>query len=497
MLNMITAAQMRSADKYTIENKPIRSIDLMESASFAFVNEFHQHYPDTHLPVIVFCGTGNNGGDGLAIARLLNTKGYTVSVQIVRLGTSESEDFQLNLSRLGEGNIPFHYLDSVHDIKLQQPAIIIDAILGSGLNKPVEGLVQSILEQLNSSGNMIVSVDVPSGLASDGVINPSWTCISANSVISFQRPRLSFYFPESAEALQQFKFVDIGLDEPYLESLPSKWKLVEKKDIADILKPRKRFSHKGTYGHALIVAGDTGTMGAALLSAEACVYAGAGLTTACIPASGLQALNTRSPEVMALLRDEQLIHGSFNRYSAIAFGPGTGLQEVTVQLFERIIHVKDMPMVFDADALTMLAQRPDLMTKIPSGTILTPHMKEFDRMFGEHSSWYARIETARKVTAELKIIIVLKNQYTFIVLPDGDVLINPTGNPGMATGGMGDVLTGIIASLLAQGYSPVQAAMMACYIHGDAGDELKEKGMWVIPPTNLLVRLPYILESFT
>ncbi len=494
MQNLLTASQIRDADAYTISKKPISSLDLMEAASSAFVEEFKKEIPDKNLLVSIYCGTGNNGGDGLAIARLLRQDGYeNISVKIVPFSKGISNDFNSNLERLKNTDVAIQEFAFAEKTPLENPDVIIDALLGSGLNKPVDGLLKQIVQSINSPGTKIISVDVPSGFLSEGITDPDATTIKAELTISFQLPKINFFFPESSEALKRFKVVYIGLEEKYIQAQASHWKLIEETDITALLKPRKPFSHKGTYGHALIIAGSKETMGAALLCADACLHSGAGLTTACIPESGLIALNTRSPEIMALIRNENISTGTFEKYSAIALGPGLGTDEETTKLFKEVLTSNQNPMVLDADALTILSQHQELLNKLPAMSILTPHMKEFDRMFGEHHSWWERVETARQKASEFNLIILLKNQYSFIVLPDGNVLINPTGNPAMAIGGMGDVLTGMIAAFLAQGYAAKDAALLACYLHGKAGDELKEEGMNSIPPRYVVRRLLFVI----
>ncbi|MEJ7778210.1 MAG: NAD(P)H-hydrate dehydratase [Daejeonella sp.] len=497
MLNLLTSSQIRDADAHTIATKPLSSFDLMESAARAFVTEFKKEFPDKNIPLTIFCGTGNNGGDGLAIARLLKQEDCThIYVKIVRFSSKSTKNFDANLTSLKNTDIPVAELLREEDLSSEHPGLIIDALLGSGINKPVEGFLKSIIEHINNSEKKVISVDIPSGFFSDGIIDNQDVVIRANLTISFQRPKINFFFPESAAALKRFKVVPIGLDEDYIESVPVQWKLIGEADIRDILKARKPFSHKGSYGHALIISGNRETMGAALLCADACLHSGAGLTTACIPESGLTALNTRSPEVMALIRDEGLVKEKLENYASIAFGPGTGTDPDSVNLFKDILSRQKVPMVVDADGLSILSENTELFSALGATSVLTPHMKEFDRMFGEHQSWWERVETARKKARELGIIILLKNQYSFVVLPDGDVLINPTGNPAMATGGMGDVLTGMIAGFLAQGYSAKEATMLGCYLHGEAGDELKEEGMNNIPPRYLIERLPYLIDTY-
>ncbi len=494
MQNLLTSKQIRAADAYTIGSKSMSSLELMETASLAFVTEFEKEVADKNIPISIFCGTGNNGGDGLAVARILKQDGYqNIVVNIARFSDRSTDDFNANLERLRFAGIHIIELSDLSSFPGERSDIIIDALLGSGLNRPTEGYLKDLINHINSLQKRVISIDVPSGFPSEGPIDSNSSVVRSSLSISFQRPRINFFFPESAHAVAKFTSVPIGLDETYIEAQPSHWKLIGEQDIKSLLRAREPFTHKGTYGHVLIVAGSKETMGAALLCADACLHSGAGLTTACIPESGLNALNTRSPEVMALLRNESIPAGTFEKYSAIALGPGMGTNEETTGLLENVLADNQNPMVLDADALTILTNRPGLMKHLTAMSILTPHMKEFDRMFGEHSSWWERVETARKKASEFNVIILLKNQYSFIVLPDGNVLINPTGNPAMAVGGMGDVLTGMIAALLAQGYEPKDAVLLACYLHGKAGDELKAEGMNSIPPRYLVERLPGVI----
>jgi hydroxyethylthiazole kinase-like uncharacterized protein yjeF len=494
MQNLLSSAQIRDTDAYTITSKPISSVDLMETASSAFAEAFEKEFENKDLAISFYCGTGNNGGDGLAVARLLKARGYLqLSVNIVRFSEQSTADFDINLKRLQLSGVPIRELRPPAAFPHEPAEVLVDALLGSGLNRPAGAYLKELIDHINSLHKRVISIDIPSGLPAEGIIDPEAAVIQSSLTISFQRPRINFFFPESVRAVSRFSVVPIGLDEAFMDAQPSHWKLIGDPDIQHILKERKAFSHKGSYGHALIVAGSKESMGAAMLCADACLHSGAGLTTACIPESGLSALNSRSPEVMALLRNESIQAGTFEKYSAIAIGPGLGTHEEASGLLESILSDAQGPMVLDADALSLLARRPGLLKHLAERSILTPHMKEFDRLFGEHHSWWERIETARSKAAEHKLIILLKNQYTFIVLPDGAVLINPTGNPAMAVGGMGDVLTGMITAFLAQGYAPTDAAMLGCYLHGKAGDELAGEGMYSIPPRYLIERLPRII----
>lgn len=487
----MTAAQTRDADRYTIEHVPIASIDLMEKASVAFVAAFMRRYPDKHTSILICCGTGNNGGDGLAIARLLQAQGYDgIAVWIARFAARESDDFAANLARLHHTPIPVTEFFPADEFPAIQQHVLIDAVLGSGLNKPLDSDWLRLAQHVNEACCETVAVDVPSGLRSDGIMPDNEPAIHADEVITFHRPKLSFFFPESARAMAAFQVVDIGLDNDFIERLRGDYRLVEATDIQRIYRRRERFSHKGSYGHTLIVAGSGHTMGAALLACGASLYAGAGLTSVSIPEEGLEALNARYPEVMYCPRTEAAT--SVETFDAVAIGPGLGVDYPQMQ---SMLTTPATPIVVDADALTFLSENQDILSEIPPRSILTPHMKEFDRLFGPHSSWWDRVQTARKQAAALQLIIILKNRYTFIVLPDGNIAINPTGNPAMASGGMGDVLTGVLVSFLAQGYAPHEAALLGCYLHGLAGDRLFTAGMAVVPATRVIAELPYAIAS--
>lgn len=472
MQTLLTSTQMRQADEFTIANRPIASIDLMEKAARAFVQCFLRDEFDTSKQIAIFCGKGNNGGDGLAIAHLLLSNGYfNIKVYIVNFSDKQSADFAINLQRLAESRCKKVVLNNASDLKSIKADLIIDAILGSGLNKPLSGEYAKLINQINTSKKRVYAVDVPTGFSSEGKLSSNYNGVSAYKTICFQRPKINFFMPESVLATEQFEVVEIGLDEDFIENQNTDFYLVEEKDIRRILKPRKLFSHKGTYGHALIVAGNTNTMGAALLASMSCLHTGAGLTTACIPHSGLNALNTTLPEVMALPRDEYTRIEDQSKYQAIAIGPGLGVSLENERLLESLI-AAHRPLVIDADGLNLLAERQDLIEKLPQHSILTPHMKEFDRLFGQHDNWWDRLQTARTQAKRLKIVIVLKNQFTFICSAEGKVYINPTGHPAMAQGGMGDVLTGVTAAFVAQGYPSLDAAILSCFVHGQTGNEL-------------------------
>jgi hydroxyethylthiazole kinase-like uncharacterized protein yjeF len=493
MLPLLTSTQIREADAYTIANEPIASVDLMERASKAFVGWFCNHFPEKKKAITVYCGTGNNGGDGLAIARILDDHQYKkVNVIVARFSDKASNNFNVNLKRLQQTSISLTEIKGRESFSVDDSPIIIDALLGTGLSKPLEGDFKRLVNHINSLKRTVVAVDVPTGFFSEGEMPPGAIVLETDLVITFQQPKINFLLPESALYIDCWEAVNIGLDEKFLRSLNSPYQAIEEKDIRKLLKPRHRFSNKGTYGHALIVAGQEETMGAALLSSAACAYSGAGLTTACIPKSRLTALNSSMPELMAILRNgAELPAIEWDKFSSIGIGPGLGKGEDAMAMLTNILTNYKKPIVIDADALNLLSTDKELWPQIPANSILTPHMKEFDRLFGEHSNWWSRIQTGVQKTKEYQVYIVLKNDYTIIITPRGKVYFNTTGNPAMATGGMGDVLTGIITSLLAQKYTSEAACIIGAYVHGKAGDELAQPNrLNVVMPSQVAARLP-------
>ncbi|MDB5288383.1 MAG: bifunctional ADP-dependent (S)-NAD(P)H-hydrate dehydratase/NAD(P)H-hydrate epimerase [Mucilaginibacter sp.] len=496
MLPLLISSQIREADAYTITHEPISSIDLMERASKAFVGWFINHFPDKKQTIAVYCGTGNNGGDGLAIARILCEHGYcNIDVKITRFSDKASDDFNTNLERLKKTSIPVSEIKSKPSE--EKADLIIDAMLGSGLNKPLAGDYNALVEYLNSLQKTTVAVDVPTGFYTEGEITKDATILRADLVITFQQPKLNFLLPESAPHIACWEAVKIGLSEDFISTVNTPYFFVEEKDARKLIKPRHKFSNKGTYGHALIIAGKDETMGAALLSSSACAHTGAGLTTACIPQSGLVALNSSMPEVMAIIRSENKTPDiGWDKFNTIGVGPGLGKGPDTLKLLKAVFDNYKKPVVIDADALNILAENKALLKKIPAGSILTPHMKEFDRLFGEHTSWWQRLQTAKEKAAEYNINIILKNHYTITVTPGGKLYFNSTSNAAMATGGMGDVLTGIITSLLAQKYSPQDACILGVYIHGKVGDELAlPNRMHVVLPGKIIAQIPLTMAK--
>lgn len=493
MLPLLIAPQIREADAYTIAHEPIASIDLMERASKTFVGWFVNHFPDKKRPIAVYCGTGNNGGDGLAIARILHGHQYnSISIKIARFADKASEEFNVNLKRVVDAQLSVTEIKPGENFPAEECEIIIDALLGTGLNKPLEGDYKRLVAHLNSLQKTVVAVDVPTGLFSDGEMPEDAVVLKTDLVITFQQPKISFLLPESEPFIKCWEAVNIGIDEKFIASLNFSYAAVEEKDARRMIKPRHKFSNKGTYGHALIVAGKPETMGAALLCSSAAVYAGSGLTTACVPKSGLTALNSYMPEIMAIVRSgNELPNIKWDAFNAIGVGPGLGSDDLALEMLTYILGNYKKPIVFDADALNLLATHKTLWSSIPENSILTPHMKEFDRLFGENKNWWQRIQTGIQKAREHSICILLKNDYTMVFAPTGKVYFNTTSNAAMASGGMGDVLTGIITSLIAQKYTSEEACILGAWLHGKAGDELALTGrLNVVLPSQVAARVP-------
>ena len=489
MKKILSTAQMRQADAYYVEQAGHSSIGLIENAAEAFCERFVDLVPDKQTELLILCGQGNNGADGLVIARILFHLGYLhIQVWVFSLFNKVSPLFELAIERLQQISIPIHFVHEGDTLPSISQRVLVDAILGSGLNRGVEAELLSHIQSINAQKKYVIAVDIPSGLDEQGRQKRRDAVLKAEDVICFQRPKLVFFLPDSITYLQRFHVVTIGLSDTYMDQMESTLYFIEEADIRKIYRNRMNFTHKGSYGHTLVVAGGAGKLGAGILCAEACVYSGSGLTTLDIETDAA-VLSARLPEVMTVNLNED--QQNLDVYSSFAVGPGLGTR--TGKLMQ-ILPFQTKPIVLDADALSYLSQHPDLLEKMGGQVVLTPHMKEFDRLFGECSSWLERLEKSRRMARRYGLHIVLKNQYTFIVLPDGCVYINSTGNPAMSSGGMGDVLTGMIAAFLAQGYTPKEAALLGVYLHGKAGDQLNQQGMEVIPASRLIAQIPYAMK---
>lgn len=464
---ILTAPQTQAADLFTIEHEPIASINLMERASQAFVDEFVKR-ESTTSKIAVVCGTGNNGGDGFAIARLLKAQGFQATPFLIPFREELSPDCQINSDKL---DAVLYVRPTDDDLHFDSFDIVIDAIFGTGLKRPAEGFVANVIAKINASNAKVYSVDLPSGLFADALTH-SEHIVKSNVTISFQRPKKAFFFPENNDFINEWSVVNIGLNEDFIQQQDVHEFVLDER-ISAQLNPRKRYSHKGTYGHSLIISGSYGKMGATVLTSKACLRSGAGLVTTYVPKCGYEILQNSVPEAMCLTDLESNFITelpTLNKYNAIGIGPGLDTQEATTHVVFQLLVNARVPLVIDADALNIIAANPQWLERVPQGSILTPHIKEFDRLFGAYSTSEERYEKQRQFSLQQKVIIVLKDAHTCISDSEGNVYFNTSGNPGMATGGSGDVLTGIITGLLAQGYAPIQSALLGVYYHGLAGD---------------------------
>ncbi|MEI6748961.1 MAG: NAD(P)H-hydrate dehydratase [Bacteroidales bacterium] len=481
-MKILSIDKIRMADTFTIENEPISSQDLMERASNACLNWIMARYSSA-VKVKIVCGSGNNGGDGLAIARMLIAKGYSVEVYALKVGNQQSADFGINMQRLlSETITKVTWL--AHGVSLpdfDETDLIIDAIIGSGLSRPAEGFETEIIRQINASPAEIISIDIPSGLFADqsSIHNPTGI-VHADFTLTFELPKLAFMFPENALFSGEWHILSIGLHADFIASVETKNYFTTKHDITALIHPRPVFAHKGNFGHALLIAGSGGKMGAAVLSARSCLRSGAGLVTAHIPQNSLMVMPVAVPECMTSYDssvDFFTAIPDLTPYNAIGVGPGIGTDELTHKALKLLIQEARKPMVIDADALNILSENKTWLAFLPPDCILTPHLKEFERLSGKSNDDFNRFEEARNFAVKFRIYLVLKGKYTVICCPDGQCYFNSTGNAGMATGGSGDVLTGVLLGLLARGYTPKEAAISGVYIHGMAGDyAARDKG---------------------
>lgn len=476
-MKILFSPQIREADQYTIRQEPVVSIELMERAATAFVQWFEWRFQDTSQEVAIACGTGNNGGDGLAIARLLYHRFYPVSVFLMQIGETLSPDCQINLEQLPPREaVPVTVVADGDSLPtLPEKAILVDALFGSGLNRPVEGYWAACIEALSRHPGVKVSVDLPSGLFAD--THSSGTVFRADFTCSFELPKLAFFMPENGPFTGEWEIVPIGLSPSFIDQAETPYGYTRKEDVQPLLRHRNRFAHKGHFGHALLVCGSYGMIGAAILSSRACLRSGVGLLTVHTPRCGYSILQSTVPEAMAN-PDRHELHWtespSLQGYAAIGVGCGIGKQPATLEALRDLLKQARQPLVLDADALNLLAAS-DLLSLIPKGSILTPHPKEFERLFGPSSNDFERLALLREKAKALGCVLVLKGAFTAVGSPEGAIWFNGSGNPGMATAGSGDVLTGILTGLLAQGYAPWDAARLGVFLHGLAGDLAAER----------------------
>ena len=503
MMKILTSAQIRELDKYTIEHEPISSLDLMERAARALTRAITaMSGPQT--PVTVFAGPGNNGGDALAVARMLAEERYAVSVWLFNTRGRLSADCEANLARLRQmrkGPACTEVRDEFEPPPLGAGTLVIDGLFGTGLNKPLIGGFASLVRYINQQAATVVSIDVPSGLMTeDNSLNVRSAIIRADVTLTLQHRKLAFMFADNRQYIGRLQILDIQLSREGLAAIPAKYYMQEEADIRPLLKTRDPFMHKGDAGGALIMAGSHGMGGAAVLAARACLRTGAGKVTVYTPACNRIVMQISVPEAVTLTDgDDRHISETVaaDGYNVVAIGPGIGRHESTAIAMISQVRRSRGHLVLDADALNILAAHRAWMQQLPQGVIMTPHPKEFERMNGAAlSGGYERLSKAAAMAADMQAYIILKGHYSALCEPDGTVTFNSTGNAGMATAGSGDVLTGIITALLARGYGRSEACRLGMYLHGLAGDiAAKETGVESLVAGDIVRCLPQAFKT--
>jgi ADP-dependent NAD(P)H-hydrate dehydratase / NAD(P)H-hydrate epimerase len=474
-MKLFSTRQIADIDKYTIENEPIADIDLMERAAMQVTNWLIKRFP-TDRKIIIFAGFGNNAGDALTVARQMAELDYQCEVYLLDFGKELKGSPAINLLRLEEqGKVKVFRIKNVEDFPGTVTSdLILDGLFGSGLTRPLEGLPAAIVRKINLLPNTTVSIDVPSGLmGEDNSENIPENILQADYTLTFQFPKISFLFAENEQYTGKWEVLPIGLHPEGIEKTPTDFLLIDKEDVNKIFVPRSKFAHKGTCGHALLIAGSYGKMGAAVLASRGCLRGGTGLLTTHVPKAGYPVIQMTVPEAMASIDDNELMFTNvpdLTRFSAIGIGPGVGTGEKTRQAFHELIETAQIPMVIDADGLNILSVEKEWLKKLDGNAILTPHPGEFARLAGKSGNSFERIEKQRQFAEKYNVIVVLKGAHTSVATPDGKIFFNSTGNPGMATAGSGDVLTGIILGLLAQRFTIQDAAIAGIFLHGLAGD---------------------------
>lgn len=489
-MKIFTKQQIYNADKFTIAKQGISSDILMERAAAQIFEWMHTRLQGAQVKIHLFCGIGNNGGDGIALARHLLEQEYNISVYVVNYSEKRSKDFLINLDRLKERKEWPDFLDS--DCEFPQIGgedIVVDAIFGIGLNRTPERWVANLIAHINSAMAFVLAVDIPSGLFMDRLPEEEDAVVRANFVLSFQAPKLAFFLPETGIYSNQWELLDIGLDHEFLMNEQVSYEFVGKPEVLPMYRSRLKFSHKGTYGHSLIIGGSYGKIGAVQLAAKACLKVGSGLVTSQVPECGYTPLQTALPEVMVLSDDEDDYLTDLTigiSPTVIGIGMGMGTHKRTVAAFSQFLETNKTPLVVDADGLNILAKEKALLKKLPPQSVLTPHPKELERLLGSWNNDFDKLEKAKNFVNSYDLILVIKGAHTITFYKDIG-FINSTGNPGMATAGSGDVLAGMITGLIAQGYPALHAAIFGVYLHGLSGDLcVPEMGYESLSASNLI-----------
>lgn len=473
-MKIFSKEQIYAGDKLTAERQNITSTELMERAGTQIFNWMHRRMQGAQVPIHVFCGIGNNGGDGLVLARHLVTHGYNVHTYVINCSDKRSKDFLVNYDRIK--NVTKKWptlLKCSNDFPEIHPNdIIVDAVFGIGLNRPIDDWVKQLFQHFKATKAFTLSIDIPSGLYTDKAVEDPDAVVYAGFTLSFASPKLVFFLPETAKYTVQWEILDIGLDPEYLYTTETEAQLIGKHEVLPNYIPRDKFSHKGQFGHALIIGGSYGKIGAVTLTSRAALSVGAGLVSAYVPKCGYVPLQASFPEAMVITDKDEAQITSINfeiEPKVVSFGIGAGTEIKTIAAFEAFLKTNKAPLVIDADGLNILAKKKALLKLLPELTILTPHPKELERLIGSWKDDFEKLKKAKAFAKKYKVILVVKGANTITVFNE-KLFVNTTGNPGLATAGSGDVLTGIITGLIAQGYHPSVAAIFGVYLHGKSAD---------------------------
>lgn len=502
-MKILTAQQIKLLESATLQTQNIQELDLVKRAGQSLFKAIISKLR-YHSEFVIFCGTGKNGADGLYCAKLLAEMGHKCKVFVIKLSKSPNDTFMKILDQLDQTLVPVEYINSINNFpKIRSNTIIIDSIIGTGLNRPLKGVVSDLVNKINATRkNVVISVDLPTGLMANE-LSSSTDIVEANYTFTFETPKLTLLLPESYPYVGEWKVLPIGLDEKYLNKIETHLQYIDSDSVKSLSKKlhRAKFSHKGDFGHTLVVAGSKGKMGASILTTKSALKSGAGLVTALVPSTGYEIMQISVPEAMTITsKDDEFIGNidiDLNTYKTIAIGPGLGMSVETIKALKSLLRKVTYPIVIDADAINIIGADRSILEEIPKNSIFTPHIKEFDRLVGPSANSIQRIEKLKTFATRYNQVVVLKGAHTTISFPNGLVLFNSTGNPGMATAGSGDVLAGVIAGMLSQGLKSAQAAILGVYFHGLAGDfAKKELGVIGINATDIIKNIPKAINSF-
>tara|TARA_R110000751_G_scaffold239939_3_gene340613 strand:+ start:1181 stop:2737 length:1557 start_codon:yes stop_codon:yes gene_type:complete len=473
-MKIFSKEQIYEGDQLTSKKQNITSTELMERAGIQIFNWLHIRMQGAQVPIHVFCGIGNNGGDGLVVARHLITHGYNVKTYVVNCSDKRTKDFLINYDLIKQTTKKWpDMLACETDFpEIHKDDIIVDAVFGIGLNRPINDWVKSLFVHFKKSGAFTLAIDVPSGVYTDKAVEDENGVVWANYTLSFQSPKLIFFLPETAKFSIEWEVLDIGIDRAFLITTETESELIGKNEVLPIYKPREKFAHKGDFGHSLIIGGSYGKMGSALLSSRAALSIGAGLVTSFIPKIGYQIMQTAFPEGMVITDDNETMISDIKfdiDPTVIGLGIGMGTSAETASALEKFLKTNKKPLVIDADGLNIMSKKKALLKLLPEMSVLTPHPKELERLIGKWKDDFEKLKKSKAFSKKYNVVLVIKGANTITVYNE-KLYVNTTGNPGMATAGTGDVLTGVITGLISQGYDALGAAVFGVYLHGKAAD---------------------------